>query len=73
MQNEWILDVLADLRTFARQNGLGVLAEQIDDTRLVAAAELASTGTSPREGTIGYERATAAAAREDSGRSGTRL
>lgn len=44
MQNEWILDVLADLKTFAQKNGLGVLAEQLDDTRLVAATELASTG-----------------------------
>lgn len=69
MQNEWILDVLADLRTFARQNGLGVLAEQIDDTKLVAAAELTSKGTSPREGMTGYERATATAARTDSRRS----
>ncbi len=72
MQNEWILDVLADLRTFARQNGLGVLAEQIDDTRLVAAAELTSKGTSPREGMTGYEFATAAAARADFGRPRTR-
>ena len=44
MQNEWILDVLADLKTFAQQNGMGVLAEQLDDTQLVAASELASTG-----------------------------
>jgi len=72
MQNEWILDVLADLRTFARKNGLGVLAEQIDDTRLVAAAELASKGASPVEGTIGYERATAVAAGHNSGRPRTR-
>lgn len=51
MQNEWILDVLTDLRTFAHQNGLTVLAEHLDDTRLVAVAELASTerGTSPHE------------------------
>ena len=49
MQNEWILDVLTDLRTFAHQNGLGDLAEHLDDTRLVAAAELASNtrGSSP--------------------------
>ena len=44
MQNEWILDVLADLKTFAQQNGLGVLAEQLDDTQLVAASELALIG-----------------------------
>ncbi|WP_420557133.1 hypothetical protein [Roseovarius sp.] len=72
MQNEWILDVLADLRTFARQNGLAELAEQIDDTRLVAAAELVSKSTPAREGTTGYERATATAARTDLGRPRTR-
>lgn len=44
MQNEWILDVLSDLKTFARQNGMSGLAEQLDDTRLVALAELASIG-----------------------------
>ena len=42
MQNEWILDVLTDLRTFAHQNGLPTLAEQLDDTHLLAASELAS-------------------------------
>lgn len=47
MQNEWILDVLADLKTFAQQNGMGALAEQLDDTQLVAATELASTGEGP--------------------------
>ena len=72
MQNEWILDVLADLGTFARQNGLVELAEQIDDTRLVAAAELAATSAPGREGTIGYERATATAAGTDLGRPRTR-
>ena len=53
MQNEWILDVLADLRSFAQQNGLGILAEQLDDTRLVAATELASQaeGLTTNDGT----------------------
>ncbi len=41
-QNEWILDVLSDLRSFAAANGMGMLAEQLDDTKLVAAAEIAS-------------------------------
>ncbi len=42
MRNEWILDVLIDLRAFASANGLGALAEQLDDATLVAAAEIAS-------------------------------
>lgn len=43
MQYTWILDVLTDLRTFAQANGLPGLAEQLDDTSLVAAAEIAQT------------------------------
>ncbi len=55
METEWILDVLADLRTFAHQNGLPALAEQIDETCLLAAVEIASTA----EGPAGHERGTA--------------
>lgn len=43
MAQDWIVDVLADLRSFATQNGLTALAEQLDDTMLVAATELAQT------------------------------
>jgi hypothetical protein len=42
MQYDWILDVLDDLRAFAKGNGLSVLAEQLEDTSLVAAAEIAT-------------------------------
>lgn len=42
MQHDWILDVLADLRTFAKANSLEALAEQLEDTTLIAAAEIAS-------------------------------
>lgn len=42
MHNDWILDVLTDLKAFAAANGLGALAEQLDDTSLIAAAEIAS-------------------------------
>ncbi len=42
MRNEWILDVLADLKTFALSNNLPSLAEHLDDTALVAMAEIAS-------------------------------
>lgn len=42
MKNDWILDVLADLRTFASSNDMGTLAEQLDNTMLVAASELVS-------------------------------
>lgn len=52
METDWILDVLADLRTFAHQNGLPALAEQIDQTSLLAAIEIASTA----EGLPDHER-----------------
>jgi hypothetical protein len=42
MKNDWILDVLADLKAFAQSNRLSALAEQLEDTALVAAAEIAS-------------------------------
>lgn len=40
MSQEWIIDVLVDLRKFAGKNNLGRLAEQLDDTIHIAAAEI---------------------------------
>ena len=42
MRSDWILDVLTDLKTFARANELLILAEQLDDTSIVAMAEIAA-------------------------------
>ncbi len=42
MRTDWILDVLADLRTFASSNDLPALAEQLDDTAIVALTEIAA-------------------------------
>lgn len=42
MTNEWMLDVLADLRTFSKENGLTMTGKQIDLVMAVAAAEIAS-------------------------------
>lgn len=44
MEQEWVLDVLVDLKTFAQQNGMFNLAEHLDDTLIVAAAEMAVHG-----------------------------
>lgn len=49
MRYDWILDVLTDLRTFAEGNGLASLAAQLDDTVIIAAAEIAQLG----EGRLG--------------------
>jgi hypothetical protein len=42
MQNEWLLDVLSDLRSFAGANGLPQLSQQLERTRAVAMIELKS-------------------------------
>jgi hypothetical protein len=42
MRSDWILDVLADLKTFAEANNLPALAEQLDDTALVALTEISA-------------------------------
>jgi hypothetical protein len=52
MGNKWILDVLADLKAFAEANDLPRLANQIELTSIVAAAEIIA-GPDPRKGDIG--------------------
>jgi len=42
MRSDWIIDVLTDLKTFARANSMPALAEQLDDTTIVAMAEIAA-------------------------------
>jgi len=54
MANDWIIDVLADLRTYADSNGLFALAGQLDDATLIAATEIASKeGKAPE--TVNWE------------------
>lgn len=40
MGNDWIIDVLADVRTFARRNDMPQLCAQLDEAMLVAATEV---------------------------------
>ena len=42
MTNDWILDVLADLQTFAKKNGLTAFERQLAVAANVAAQDLAS-------------------------------
>ncbi len=42
MKNDWIIDVLADLNSFAKSNGLPALAKQLEETAILASVELAS-------------------------------
>jgi len=43
MANEWMLDVLADLKTFANRNGLENTERQLNETMSVVAGELMSS------------------------------
>lgn len=40
MRNEWILDVIADLKRFAEENGMPELADRLTETADVASSEL---------------------------------
>ncbi len=42
MGRNWIIDVLADLRSFARDNDLPLLSEQLEEAGLIAEVEIAS-------------------------------
>ncbi|MEE9387297.1 MAG: hypothetical protein V3U96_01700 [Paracoccaceae bacterium] len=42
MAHNWIIEVLADLKTFAAENGLTKLAGQLEETALVATVEISS-------------------------------
>lgn len=42
MKSDWILDVLNDLRTYAKDNDLLALAEQFDDIAIIALSEISS-------------------------------
>ena len=53
MANDWILDVLADLKKYAAKNGLSALASQLDDATLIAATEIASIEAGGQELAIG--------------------
>ena len=60
MQHEWVLDVIADMRTFARQNDLPDLASHMDTAWLLASAEIASLSKDQ----CGDERSASAAFRD---------
>ncbi|MEC7760761.1 MAG: hypothetical protein VX874_02460 [Pseudomonadota bacterium] len=40
MQHEWLIDVLADLKSFADAKGMGASAEALEDASLIVLAEL---------------------------------
>ena len=44
MADEWILDVLKDLRSFAERNGLGATERHLDQVMVTVSDELAMRG-----------------------------
>lgn len=42
MARDWIIDVLADLKSYAEMNGMPATAASLEDTTLIALAEAAS-------------------------------
>lgn len=58
MPNEWIIDVLGDLRAFASDNDMPTLADQIDEALAVAAVEIAQDGVGTKRagGHVGTDR-----------------
>ncbi len=44
MGHEWILEVLRDLSSYARANGLAALASKADEALRVAQLEIAASG-----------------------------
>ena len=53
MGHDWIIDVLTDLKTFAAANDLNALAAKLDDTQLVAEAEIGARGKGMSRGLLG--------------------
>ena len=47
MSKEWIIDVLGDLRGYARANALPTLAEQLEEAITVASVEITQITPNP--------------------------
>lgn len=47
MKADWVIDILKDIRQFSEQNGMVVLAEQLDDAIFVAATEIGAKAADP--------------------------
>ena len=49
MTNDWMLDVLADMRGFALMNGMNELAEQLDRAAEIAKRDAAQSRNEDRD------------------------
>ena len=57
MTNDWIIDVLTDLRKFSASNSMGRLADRLDDTIALATSELTAHHQSERARVGEFEQA----------------
>lgn len=58
MGQDWIIDVLTDLKAFAVANDLDALAAKLDDTQRVAEAEIGARGKGKGRGLLETNSAT---------------
>ncbi len=70
MKNDWIVDVLADLRAYALEHDMPALSEQLDDARVIAATEIAALGPEQGQGKTAHDRRQADATRRTFGEAG---
>ena len=56
MGHKWIIDVLADLQSFAEANDLTLLADHLDQSVKVASAEIDSTNEGAPFAVHGHDR-----------------
>ena len=55
MPNDWIIDVLMDLKKFSAKNDFGKLADHLDDTIMIATSELSYSGSFRRRMVGGFD------------------
>ena len=67
MTNDWIIDVLTDLRKFSATNSMGRLADRLDDTIALATSELTAHQRTERSRVGEFEQARGHAGRTFSG------
>ncbi|GAA0308592.1 hypothetical protein [Rhodovulum strictum] len=53
MKHEWLIDILGDLRNYARKNGLVALSEELATCQALAAVEISSLEAAPARAEIG--------------------
>jgi len=47
MKHEWLIDILGDLKNYARKNGLVALSEELTTAQALAAVEISSMEAQP--------------------------